>query len=367
MFYKIKYTFLVCVLLIACNSNNTETAITESVESESTPPVTLEVLMENEKIKIGTIQKKNVARTIQCTGQIEIPPTEVSSIHSKINGQITFLKYLPGDFIKKGTLLTSVENSQLVEKQRIFLETKANLSFARKDFERKKILKEGQATPEKTFDESQNRYELLQATYSGLKKELELLGISIEALETESKFQSSVNVYAPQSGYLHEVLINKGQMISPETRLMEIANINHLHLELKVLSKDVGAIYKGQEVNFNIPNRTETFKAKVIKINPMLQKEQSSLQVHCIIEHPDKHIFVAGLFANATIQTKESAVEGLPLSAVVKEGEDFFAYKIIDKNVVKTPLNNAVAANEFVLFDGAKEGQWVIGGAYYIK
>lgn len=366
MYLNIQYFMLGCLLLVACNQ---PTEIPDSaLESEQElTAIPLETLIKNEKIKTGTIQEKEVVRNVQCTGCIEIPPTEISAIHAKTNGQITFLKYLPGDYIKKGTLIARVENPQLIEKQRIFLETKANLSFASKDFERKKMLKEGQATPEKTFEESQSRYELLQATYEGLKRELSLLGIDVNALETENKFQSSINIYAPQSGYIHEVLVNKGQMITPETQLMDIADIDHLHLELQVLSKDVGVIFKGQKVDFTLPNRQEIFKAEVVKINPMLHTEQASLQVHCHIEHPDKSIFIAGLFANANIQAKANLVEGLPLDAVFKEGDDYFAYKIIDKTAVKTPLINPIAYNDFITFDGDKSGNWIIEGAYYIE
>jgi len=365
MNHNIFYLSILCCLLLACNQ--ADAPATEVEAAEESALVSLDLLSKNERIKTGTIQKRNIARTIQCTGQINIPPTAISSIHSKTNGQLSFLKYLPGDYISKGTLLAKIESPMLVEKQRLLLETKVHLNLARKDYERKKVLKTGQATPQKVFDESQNKFELLTATYQGLKKELELFGINISDLENNTSYQPSVNIYANQSGFIHEVLVNKGQMITPETRLMDIADINHLYLELQILSKDIGAISKGQEVHFTIPNRSETFKAKIVKINPVINEGASTLQVHCHIEHPDKTIFVAGLFANARIDMAAQEVEGLPLSAVVKEGDDYFGYKIKNNEAIKTPLSNVVALNDFVLFDEKKEGQWVIEGAYYIK
>lgn len=353
--------------MVACNSKQEEGSNSQAEHSENEASVSLELLLKNEKVKVGAIQRRNIVRTIPCTGQIDIPPTGISSVHSKISGQVTSLKYLPGDYVKKGTWLTSIEQPLLVEKQRILLETKANLDFARKDFERKKILKAGQATPEKTFDESQNQFELLLATYSGLKKELEMLGINTGALETESKFQTHVNLYAPQSGYIHEVLVHKGEMVDPSTRLMDIANVKNLHLELQVLSKDIGAVSLGQNVNFTIPNRSETFKAKVIKINPMLESEAASLKVHCKIEYPDKRAFIGGLFVNAEIEASAVDVEGLPLEAVIKEGEDFYAFQVENNEVKKTALVNPVVSKDFVVFDNDKAGEWITAGAYYVE
>lgn len=364
MNYKIYFLLLIHLLVGACSGS--DTSMTKSEEATALP-VTVDILLKNERIKMGTIQKKTIARTVACTGQIDIPPTEVSTIHSKIAGQVRISKYLPGDYVKKGVLLAIVENPQLIEKQRIFLETKANLNFAKKDFDRKKILKAGQATPEKVVDETQNRYELLQATYKGLKKELELLGIHVDVLETEHNFQSTINIYASQSGYIHQIMVNQGQMISPETALMNIADINHLHLELQLLSKDIGAISKGQQVNFTIPNSSEVYQATVVKINPVVFPENATLQVHCHIDHTDKSTFVAGLFVNAEIQSQESQAEGLPINAVLKEGEDYFAYKIVNNAAIKTPLTNPSLYDDFVVFDDNKDGQWIIEGAYYIE
>lgn len=367
MKYFIFILFSAISFLTACGESPTAEVIEASTENEAATPISLAVLQKNERIKIGAIEKRTVQQTVECTGKIEIPPTEVNSVHSKINGQITFLKYLPGDYVQKGALLTTIQNPQLVEKQRQFLETKANLDYARKDYARKKILKAGNATPDKTFDESQNQYDLLTATYNGLKQELTLLGIDMDALEYSGAYQSSVNVYATTSGYVHEVLVNKGQMIAPETRLMEIADIAHLHLEVQVLPKDISGIKKGQKVRFTLPNSSENFSAEIIKINPMLDEIKGTLQVHCHIKHRNKKGFVSGTFVNAQIEKGSADTEGLPLSAVVKEGETYFAFQIKNGEAVKTVLENVRVTDDFVLFDGSKSGDWILEGGYYVE
>lgn len=306
-------------------------------------------------------------RTISSTGQITIPPTAINSVHSKINGQVSFLKFLEGDYVRKGTLLTRIEDPQLIEKQRMLLETKAQLRQASKDFERKKILKENQATPEKTFDESQSRYELLQATYSGLKNELEAIGIDLSSLENDNNFQTTIPIYANHSGYIHEVLVNKGQMITKETCLMEIINNHEVLLELQVLSQDIAAIKKGMVVEFSTPNQANTFSATVIKINPMIDPDKSTLKVWCSIDHSDNNSLVGGSFVNAKIKTNPIKTFGLPVKAIIKEGEEYFAYQVVENEVKKIILNNAVTSGDFVTFDGPKNGQWIIEGSYYIE
>lgn len=327
----------------------------------------LESLKQHDRILLGPIQERSWNPVISCTGRIELPPTALNSVHAKAGGQVVFLKYLPGDYVKKGALVVTIENPGLIEKQRSLLETKANLEFAEKDYERKKALKAGQATAEKTFDESENRYALLRATYLGLKEELSLLGVDLTKLETEARFQPRISVYAPEAGYVHEVFVNKGQMVSPETALMEIADIRDLHLELQVLSKDIAEIQVGQAVQFTLAGHTKSYAAEVMKINPMVDPERSTLQVHCHIDEAASGPFVAGLYADAHIQLAAKKVQGLPLDAVVKEGEHYFGYRLHDEGVKKQALTNAQLHQDFVSFDGDKSGQWVIAGGYYLE
>ncbi len=366
MNYKSYFILLIGISFFSCNPNQ----IGEQSLEEDSGEILLsasQVVSNNDKVKTGDIESKTVAQKINCTGMIDLPPTDLISIHSKMKGQIISINYLPGDYVKKGTVLASIENPQIVEKQRILLETKSNLAFAEKDFERKKILKSGNATTEKSFDESNNQVDLLSARYKGLKKELELLGVNMERLENQKGFQSTFNIYASGAGYVHEVLVNKGQMINPEIKIMEIANNQHLHLELQVLSKDVGSIKKSQKVSFSISGQSQIYNGEVVKINPMINKTNATLQVHCHINTKDNKILIPGLFVNAQIETGNQEMKGLKLSALIKEGEDYFAYKVIQNAFVKTSLKNVSIVDDFAVFDGEKNGTWVIEGAYYVE
>lgn len=366
MFDRIYFLLMLCSLFIACKDGPNESTLTE-VGDGASGSVSLEAILQNDKIKIGKIKKKELENSISCTGQIKVPPAAISSVHSKVNGQVSFLKYHEGDFVQKGTLLTRIGNPQLIEKQRILLETKAELSHASKDYQRKKILRDNQATPERSYDESYSRFQILSSKYKGLKIELEAMGINVVKLENENYFQKTIPVTADQSGYINKVLVNQGQMITPETQLMEIVNINKVRLELNVMSQHIGTIKEDQRVKFTVPNHEETFNAEIQNINPMINHDQSTLQVWCSIDHPEKTIFVGGLFVNANILTTPVLSEGLPLSAVVKEGEEYFAFRIIDNNLKKTLLNNAVPAGDFIIFDGQKDGDWITDGAYYVE
>ena len=367
MLNRIIFLFLFSISMVACRqAAELPTSASES-QQKTTQQLTKKAIMKNDKIQIGAIQKKAVSNSIQCTGQIEVPPTAIYAVHSKVEGQISLSDYLPGDYVKKGTVLAKIENPDFITQQRLLLETKAGMEVAKKDYERKKALKTGEAVPEKEYDNSKYQYELLNIRYEGLKKEMTLVGFDVAALVERQTFQPFIKIKASQSGYIHEILAYNGQRVSPETHIMTITETNHLHLELQILSKDIATLKIGQEVRFTLPNLEKQYKAVISKINPMLQPDHSSLEVHCDIVEENNAALVPGFFVNASIYTTEQLLEGLPIEGLVKEGDDYYAFKINEGKVEKLHLHEVNVIEDFVVFEGDKTGDWVIKGGYYVE
>lgn len=364
------YIYMIFIFgMLSCNSNNNLSQPDKSQEviDLSKEPTVEEILAGNPAIKMGELLTKEVKQSIRCTGIIDIPPGEHISIHSRTEGFVEQIRYIPGDYVNKGALLFTISNPSLIEKQRRLLETKVELDMAEKDLNRKKALMEQNATSQKNFDLALGERDLFRATYLGLKSELQMLGINITSLEEEQRFQSTIQIYAPQSGHIHDVPINKGQRIGPEDKLMSLANDDHMHLELGVLPKDVSLLAINQKVTFTLPDGQKTYTAEITKINPMIDEVNGTLNVHCHIDREPNDMIKAGLFANAEIEVGSRIVTGLPMEAIVKEGEDYFIYvregDLLHKHLLEHPV---VVMNDFVQI--APLGQEVVvAGAYYVQ
>lgn len=352
------------LLFSGCGSS--EPTVDAKPHSSTSNALSVNEVIKNNKVKIANLAKKNVQHEIDCTGMVDLPPTELVFVHSRTSGFVKKLKYIPGDYVKKGSLLATIENPKLIEEQRMLMEAKAELDYAKIDFERVRQLKESNATSEKKYQEALARKNKLEATYSGLKSELVALGINISRLEQEGVFQSSISVFASTSGYVHSVDVNLGQMIQPEYKLMEIANKEHMHLELNVLSKDAPFVQKGQKVQFVLPSGDKVYEAEVVKINPLIDPETNTMNVHCHIEGHKDPAIKPGVFANAKINGAASSQTGLPADAVIKQGDLYFAFRVVGDEVKKELLKNPSVHSDWVTFSNSPEGQWVVAGAYYL-
>lgn len=357
------------LLFSGCHKTDSVTSESGQTEDETSigQDLKLELVQANEAVKIGTIQNRMIKTNIQCTGSIEIPQTEIWSVHSRNAGFIRSISHLPGDYVRKGQRLFTIEQPGLLEKERLLLETKADLELANSNFNRKSELQEVNAASLSTLEEAKANKEFLEARYEGLRSELRLLGVDLDALENEGKFQSYTSVYASSSGYVHKVAVNQGQMVGPEDELIRIADDSHMHLDLQVLSKNIPLVEKGQPVQFSIPGNPATFTAEVIKINPMLNRNTGTLQVRCKISDESLPKVRAGMFTNAEIQTSDRQASGLPLEAVIKEGEQYYCYAVVGDQLKKVALEYVAVSEDFAEFDPGGYEQFVIAGAYYIE
>lgn len=355
-----KYFFFLLPLLAlsvsACQSDTPAEAPTENTVAVGP----------NKAVTTGPVERRTVSQSIACTGTIEIPPSDRVSVHSRTAGQISDLRYIPGDYVSKGARLCRVTNPELIPLQRQLLETSASRTTASRTLERQRILSAGEATTAAALQDSEGQLALLTATYNGLKQELQQYGIDTDALENDGAFQSSVSIYAVTAGYVHEVTVNEGRMVSPTDQLMEIAGTDHLHLELRVPSQQIGRLQKGQTVNYTLPFEAQSGTATIEKINPMVDAASATLQVHCHFNEKDREKLLPGLFVNATVLTGSQAVYGLPLDAVVKEGQTYFAFQLRDGGYEKIALRDAAVGDDFVTFSNPGAGTWVTGGAYYL-
>lgn len=357
------FSLFIILLFFSCQENTVEQVDNE--DPEMTQAISVNDLPQ--QVKLGSLQQKEISRKVSCTGRLEVPPTSLISIHSPAAGFVETIKYIPGKYVPKGAKLLTIYNPSLIEKQRKMLETKASLSLAKNNYERRKTLQKEDATTQKALEEAKAEFELLSATYEGLKAELEGIGIHIEHLESNHQFQDRISIFAPVAAKIQDILVHKGEMIHPENPLMELVDNSDIHLELKVFSKDITHLRKGQQVYFTLPNSSRRYGAEIITLNPALDSETETLGLHCHIEHEHLKSLRPGMFVNAEIITQKAQVVGLPLEAIKKEGSSYFAYLADNSHLQKQELSNVQIFQDFVTFDSIPAKKVVVTGAYYLE
>ncbi|NJL74244.1 MAG: biotin/lipoyl-binding protein [Saprospiraceae bacterium] len=141
---------LLATLITACQRAQTTENTMES-EVDSRVELTLDAIRSHPDIEIGTLQTRSIQTQVACTGMLDIPPTDRISVHSKVEGFLTDLRFIDGDFVKQGTVLARIENISFVQKQKQLLELKAQLELAKNNCNAKNCLTHKQQPAKKAL------------------------------------------------------------------------------------------------------------------------------------------------------------------------------------------------------------------------
>lgn len=325
------YIVLFSILFVACgNSEKKDTAIPET-ETHNNETTITKAQFEGEKMAFGTLTEYNFNETVKVNGMIDVPPHNKSSVTTFNGGYITKTPLLIGDKVKKGQLLVTLENTEFVEIQQNYLEVSEQLSYLKSEFTRQKTLFDEKITSEKNYLKAKSAYKSNLAHYNGLRKKLQMLNLNPSTVE-QGRISSTINLYAPINGHITKVNVSNGTYVSPSDVIMEIIDINHIHLELSVFEKDIMKIKKDQKIEFKIPEASnKTYEAEVHLVGTTIDEQTRRVKVHGHVDN-DKENFIVGMFVDADIIIDSKKGLGLPKEAIIEIGDNHFVLILVEQH-----------------------------------
>lgn len=326
----IKYISFILLLPILVSCGNDEK---KGHEEESHVSSEDEIVLTKEQydiagIKTGNVSKREMGDIITANGKLDVPPQQMVSVSVPIAGFVKKTNLLEGMYVKKGQVIAVLENLDYVQIQQDYLDAKSQYEYAREEYERQQRLAKEKVNAEKSLQRSKAEYHSLQAKFKGLTSKLKLMQINPASIQN-GDISSTINVYAPISGYITEVNVNVGQYVSPKDVLFRIVNTEHLHVELTVFEKDVSKLKEEQKVRFTLTNETEERTATVHLIGREISNDRT-VRVHCHLDNEDTKL-LPGMFLKAHIETGAAETYTLPETAIIKFEGDNYVYTLKDR------------------------------------
>ncbi|WHF52036.1 efflux RND transporter periplasmic adaptor subunit [Chryseobacterium gotjawalense] len=358
---------LLSLIIFSCSKKET---VQEEISTVHGDQVTLNDLqIKNSGIETNTLSNLDIAHKIMLTGQIDVPPQGMASVSAPSGGYVRVSRFMPGNFVKKGQSLATLENPELVQLQQDYLLAKSNLQYAQQDYSRQKDLNTNKASSDKVtqkaFNESQNQNIMMK----GMAQKLSALGINPNSLNANN-IRRTFAVTSPISGYVSTVNVNIGQYVSPMDKMFDIVNTGDIHLALKVFEKDLNKIKTGQKVfAFTNQNPAKKYEARIFIIGKDFSADRSVL-VHC--HFVDNNLsLIPGTFMNAEIEADSANGTVIPDDAVVTWEEKQYVFEEIKPKTYRMfPVEIGNSENGFTeLLNFKKENsnkKFVTKGAYQL-
>ena len=304
-------TILSILIFTSCGSQKAE----EDVENRSTPGEDIEIA----ELEVGVLTKQLMSEVVECTGEIDIPPSDRASIFTPIGGVLGNINILPGTLVKKGEIVATLQHRDIVKLQQDYLINKSKYDLALLAFERKKELYDKEVSSASDFQSFKSTYEVAQSEVEGLKAQLNMIGISVANLD-KNGISEKIYLRSPINGYVAEVHVNTGMYVGINREIMTIINPDHKHVELEVYAKDVALVEPGQHLHFRTTGSTKNYEAEILLIGQVVNEGSRTISVHAHLldDHPE---LVVGTHISASIYTEADTVFSLPEEAIFNLGD----------------------------------------------
>ncbi|MFD0762755.1 efflux RND transporter periplasmic adaptor subunit [Lutibacter aestuarii] len=359
--YKILTVIVLSITVFACgnkesHSDNDGHSHSEKPKNEEEHGENEEVMLSQQqynalKMKIDTLSLRNMSGNVEANGTLEVPPQNEAAITSVIGANVVSIKVIEGNKVNKGQVMAYLSHPNIIKLQTDYLNAFSNSNFLKKNYERQQKLYDAGVGSGANFQKAEAEYEASKAMVNGLEAQLRILNINTISVRNGTIAQS-ISLRSPIEGFVQKVEVKIGQYVEPQTELFEIVNTLHVHADLMVFEKDAYKVKKGQKVTFtvqSIPNTELT--AEIFSISKTFEDNPKAVHVHAEIENKRDNL-IPGMYIQGKIQVNKTKTKALPESAIIKDGDRFYAFSVEKEN-------DDWSFKPVEVLLGAKDGNWI--------
>ena len=319
---------------------------TETSKEENLPEDIVELRADQIKlanIEFGAVEQRVMSGTLKVNGLVSVSPQSMATVCMPMGGFVKSTSVMPGNMVRKGQILATLENQEFVDIQLNYLEARNKLEFAEAEYKRHSELYKNDVYSTQNVQQVTSEYKSLKAQVKALEQKLSLIGINPAKLH-EDDISSAVALVSPISGFVKSVNVNIGKFVGPSDVLFELVNSDKLLLELTLFEKDSDKVSIGQNIHFFINNETEQHEAVIYQTGKSVNSDKS-YKVYASVKTLCKNMF-PGMYVNAVIETSGSQSTALPSDAIVsfddkdyifvfekdkeEDGKPFTEYRMIE-------------------------------------
>lgn len=303
------------VLFYACSSDKTAETKAEEKTNTIQNLVLNKAQVEHAGITIGKASFENIGASIVVNGNVEVPPQNKTAITFPYGGFVKQIKVLDGMLVKKGQVLITLEDPEIIQLQQDYLDNLSQLEFLKSDYDRQNELRNQEVNSQKALQLAKSNYFSMVARVKGLKTKLALADVSLVQLE-KGNIQREVAVTAPFNGVVTKLNAESGRYAQPQDVLLEIIDLKHCHVEAFVYEKDIPSVKLGQQVHLQLGTDNTDRLATVFLIGKEIGADKT-IKVHLHLNKEDEQL-VPGTFVKARIDISKQKQVVVPETAIVQ-------------------------------------------------
>ncbi|MGY3124813.1 cobalt-zinc-cadmium efflux system membrane fusion protein [Bradyrhizobium sp. S3.14.4] len=333
-------------------------------------------------LTIEPVKAKTFRAEYVTEGKVAVDEDRSTPVFSPYAGRVTKLLAKPGEMLKQGQPLFTIEAADTVQAQNDFIaamtaqnKAKSAIDLADIQFRRAKDLYEGRAIPLKDYQQAettqvqaQNDVRSSGTALEAARNKLRILGFTdetIKAFQDKGVIDREITIYSPISGTVVQRKIGPGQYVNSGASdpVFVIGDLSTVWLTAFVRESDAAAVCIGQDISVNVmalPGHPLT--AKINYVAAAIDPNTRRLLVRATIDNKDG-LLKPEMFANVTIYSAgDRAAPAVPKQALIYEADKVRIWvaredKSVELRQIKTGLING---NFVEVTSNLKPGEQVV-------
>ena len=310
-------------------------------------------LADSDLVQIKTLE---LQRVVAIAGTLKAVNTAV--LKARVAGELRALTVREGDSVRQGQVLAHIDptesDARVRQARQQMAAAKAQVDIAQRSFENNRALMTQGFISGTALESSQANLAAAQANFAAAQS-----GVDLAA-----KAQDDSVLRAPISGQIAQRLVQTGERVAVDARVLELVDNRQLELEASLSPMDSLQVKVGQVAQLQVEGQATPLAAKVLRINPSASAGSRAVLVYLgVAPHASlRH----GLFVQGTLQVGTVRALALPLSALRTDKPQPYLQVVNQNQVQHLNVTTGVRADldgtPMVAITGVPEGSLVVDG-----
>jgi membrane fusion protein (multidrug efflux system) len=292
---------------------------------------------------VARAERTELGTLLQLSGGLRA--VDSAMVKAKVAAEVKQLSVREGDRVQAGQLLGRLDATEvqlrLRQAQDNVAAAQAQVDTAQRSFENNRALVGQGFISRNALDTSANSLAGAQASLQAARA----------AAELAKKAVADTEIRAPITGLVAQRLVQPGERIAIDGRLVEIVDLRRIELEAAVAPEDVLHLRVGQTARVFIDGLPEPVAARVARIAPSAMTGTRSVLAYLALAQSEG--LRQGLFARATVQMQSRPALVVPASAVRDDQARPYVLAVENGLAVARPVK--LGARGEVLLAGQRE------------
>ncbi len=320
------------------------------------------------KITFVPITEHEVDDTILTSGRVTFDDLRVGHVFSPVTGRVQRIYANPGDRVKKGAPLATIESPDIGNAVADLHKAEADRIAAEHDYKRKKDLFEQHAASLADLEASEDNYRKAKAEVERARAKAALLRTG-----GFNAVSQTYTLVAPIEGEVIMRDVNPGIEVAGQygggtaKELFTVGELDRVWVFADLYEMDIARVKVGSKVVVKIvAYKDKVFEGKVDWVSGMLDSTSRTAKVRCTLDNPDK-LLKPEMYATVQLSVEERRAMAIPRESILRLGDATVVFLQVGESDgkvrferVPVTVDEGESSNWLVVQHGLELGQKIV-------